>query len=211
MSDTAWITVVAGVNGAGKSSVVGELLREGGDYFNPDEETKRLLKSSASMTPGEANVRAWLTGKRGLEAAIERGSDFTFETTLGGNTIAELIHGALDAERQVAMVYVGLDRIERHLARVRSRVDAGGHDIPEAKIRQRYVDSVKNLLSLAPRLTELRVLDNSGEADPKTGLTPAPRTLLHAQNGRIISHALFEEIPEWAKPIFAVLTTTAAT
>lgn len=208
MSD-AWITVVAGVNGAGKSSIVGELLREGGDYFNPDEETTRLLRASPSMTPGEANVRAWLMGKQGLEAAIERGSDFTFETTLGGHTIAELIHRALDAERQVAMVYAGLDGVERHLGRVRSHVKAGGHDIPEAKIRQRYVDSMKNLVSLVPRLTELRVLDNSGEADPKTGLAPAPQTLLHAQNGRAISHVPLEEVPEWAKPIFAVLSTAA--
>lgn len=207
----SWITVVAGVNGAGKSSVVGEMLRDDGGYFNPDEETKRLLRASPSMGSGEANARAWLVGKNGLEAASIRGTDFTFETTLGGATIAELLHRALDEGRQVAMVYVGLDGVERHLARVRSRVAAGGHDIPEGKIRQRYVDSMKKVVSLAPRLTELRVFDNSVEADPKTGQAPAPRSLLHAQNGRIVAHVPFDEVPEWAKPIFAVLTATAPT
>lgn len=50
------ILVIAGVNGAGKSSVVGSNLREkGGNYFNPDEATQLLLNSNQSkrLTYGE--------------------------------------------------------------------------------------------------------------------------------------------------------------
>ena len=39
------ITVLAGVNGAGKSSVAGNYIRQtGGDYYNPDEATREILR-----------------------------------------------------------------------------------------------------------------------------------------------------------------------
>ena len=50
------ITVLAGTNGAGKSSIAGTRLREaGGAYFNPDEETRRILTANPGMALGEAN------------------------------------------------------------------------------------------------------------------------------------------------------------
>lgn len=209
MAERARITVIAGVNGAGKSSVVGEKLRQsGGDYFNPDEVTRRFLAAAKAKTQDEANARAWEEGKRRLEDAIREKSDFVFETTLGGSTITELLVRALDEGLEVALFYVGLEKVELHIERVHSRVQAGGHDIPEPKIRERYTSSIKNLLKLAPRLTELRVFDNSIQADPKTGKAPAPRELLHSEGGRITSHCELATCPDWAKPVLAVLLRT---
>ena len=65
---------------------------------------------------------------------------------------------------------MGLASTELHIARVRSRVARGGHDIPEEKIRERYARSLLNLILVLPKLTELRVYDNSHEADPHTGV-----------------------------------------
>ena len=60
MAERARISVLAGVNGAGKSSVAGEWIRAAGsEYFNPDEATQRLLAAWPSLTPAEANSRAW--------------------------------------------------------------------------------------------------------------------------------------------------------
>jgi predicted ABC-type ATPase len=206
MAERARLTVIAGVNGAGKSSVVGETLRQsGGEYFNPDEVTRKFLAASKSMTQDEANSRAWEEGRRRLEDAIREKADFVFETTLGGSTITELLVKALDEGLEVALFYVGLEKVEFHIERVRSRVQAGGHDIPESKIRERYTSSIKNLVKLAPRLTELRVFDNSTQADPKTGKAPAPRELLHSEGGRITSHCELESCPDWAKPVLALL------
>jgi predicted ABC-type ATPase len=209
MAESARITVIAGVNGAGKSSIVGERLRQsGGEYFNPDEVTRKFLAASKSMTQDEANSRAWDEGRSRLEDAIREKSDFVFETTLGGSTITELLVKALDEGLEVALFYVGLEKVELHLERVRSRVQAGGHDIPELKIRERYTSSIKNLVKLAPRLTELRVFDNSIQADPKTGKAPAPWELLHSEGGRITSHCELATCPDWAKPVLAVLLRT---
>lgn len=205
MTEIARITVIAGVNGAGKSSVVGELLRKaGGEYFNPDEVTQKMM-SKALLAANEANGRAWEEGRRRLEQAIERRTDYTFETTLGGTQITELLFRALDARIEVAMLYVGLQSVELHLDRVRSRVEAGGHDIPQSKIRQRYTSSMKNLVKLAPRLFELRVFDNSAEADPKAGQEPEPKELIYAKNGRLARICELELCPDWAKPVVAIL------
>jgi predicted ABC-type ATPase len=206
VAEKARITVVAGVNGAGKSSVAGERLRQaGGEYFNPDEATRRFLTASPSMDLAEANSRAWSEGRKRLEDAIRDRADFTFETTLGGATITRLLLEALDQGLEVAVFYVGLERVDQHLARIRSRVRAGGHDIPEAKVRERYTSSLQNLVKLAPRLTELRVFDNSAEADPKRGHRPEPRELLHWKMGRLLFRCELTSCPQWAKPLLAVL------
>jgi len=201
---TARIHVLAGVNGAGKSSVGGHFLRQlGGDYFNPDETAAQLVQEGSSVE--EANARAWNEGKKLLEAAIRERTNFTFETTLGGNTIARLLAQAADEGFDVRIWFVGLESIEKHMHRVRARVAAGGHDIPEEKIRERWNASRLNLVNLLPRLTELRVYDNSAERDPESGENPPPRLLLHWNRGRILAPPIaeLEQTPEWAKPILA--------
>lgn len=196
--------VLAGTNGAGKSSLGGAMFRESGaDYFNPDEAALRLRSANPGMTQEEANSAAWRQGKRLLERAIFERLDFAFETTLGGHTIAGLLRQALSEKIEVRIWYVGLATPELHIARVRSRVAAGGHDIPEAKIRERYEKSVLNLVDLMPKLTELRVFDNSEEGDPRRGLAPRPRLLLHMNHGKIVDSCDLAMTPKWAKPILA--------
>jgi predicted ABC-type ATPase len=92
---------------------------------------------------------------------------------------------------------------ELHMARVRSRVARGGHDIPEAKIRERYDRSRINLIELMPRLTELRVFDNSFEADPHAGRSPRPKLILHFAKGRIVEMVDLTATPRWAKALVA--------
>src|SRR2546427_11193813 len=137
------------------------LLESGAEYFNPDVAASRFLSTNPGMTQEEANSAAWHQGKRLLERAIAERLDFAFETTLGGHTISTLLHEALVAGIEVRMWFVGLSSPELHMARVRARGARGGHDIPEEKIRERYDRRRVNLIELMPRLTELRVFDNS--------------------------------------------------
>jgi len=198
------ITVIAGVNGAGKSSIVGATIRSlGGAYYNPDEAARALRESEPRLSPADANLRAWEAGRAGLERAIAQRGQFTFETTLGGATIAALLARALDAGLEVAVHFVGLDSPERHIARVRSSVARGGHDIPASTIRLRYQRSREHLIALVPRLTSLVVFDNSAEADPEEGHVPLPRRLLETAAGRLVSVAPASDIPKWARPIVA--------
>jgi predicted ABC-type ATPase len=198
------IYVLAGTNGAGKSSVGGAMFRaQGAGYFNPDEATNRILAANPGITLAEASSAAWGQGKRLLEHAIAERLDFSFETTLGGHTIAALLDAALLEGIEVRILYVGLRSAELHIARVRARVAKGGHDIPAAKIRDRYDRSRVNLIHLLPRVTELRLYDNSDEADPDAGAAPQPKLLLHMVRGRIVSWPNLKRTPGWAKPILA--------
>lgn len=200
----ARISVLAGTNGAGKSSIGGAMLRQrGADYFNPDEAARAIRERNSHLGVTEANAEAWLAGKRMLERAIAEGKDYVFETTLGGSTIAALLEKAARGGAEVCIWYVGLRSPELHLARVRARVARGGHDIPEDKIRQRFDGARRNLIRLLPLLTELRVYDNSAEADPASGATPMPTLVLHLANGRVLGPPDLTETPEWAKPIVA--------
>ena len=170
------ITVLAGPNGGGKSSIAGAMLRNaGGDYFNPDEVARRIREHDPPLSVPEANGLAWREGKRLLERAIDERKSFAFETTLGGSTMTELLDGAAAAGLEVRVWYVALSSAEMQLARVRARVARGGHDIPEADVRRRYTKSLENLVRLLPKLTELRMFDNSAPGDPAAGRTPRPQ------------------------------------
>ena len=178
-------------------------LQQGVEYFNPDEAALRIQSANPDIPQDEANAAAWNEGRRLLERAIAERLHFAFETTLGGHTITALLEAALSARMEVRIWYVGLAGVELHLARVRSRVARGGHDIPAARIRERYDNSRPNLIRLMPKLTELRVYDNSEEADPSGGSAPEPKLILHLLRGKVIETCNLSFAPEWAKPILA--------
>src|ERR1700741_3853813 len=159
--------VLAGINGAGKSSIGGAMIRaSGADYFNPDEAARDLIAAN----PGLDQVRANAAASQGFE---------------------------------VRVWYVGLASADLHIERVRNRVRAGGHDIPQSSIRRRWRHSRLNLVQLLPHLTELRVYDNSADADPAAGNAPRPVLVLHLDHGEIVGPPDLSSTPEWAKPIVA--------
>jgi predicted ABC-type ATPase len=201
--------VLAGTNGAGKSSIAGAMLRQAGaEYFNPDEAARLIQSANPGTSQEDANAAAWQQGKRLLERAIAERCDFAFETTLGGKTITGLLERALESGIEVRVWYVGLDTPERHIARVRARVARGGHDIPEARVRDRFDTSRLNLIRLLPRLTELVVYDNSAEADPWSGAAPEPLLVLRWARGKITEACALRLTPGWAKPILAAAMGT---
>ena len=198
------VYVIAGVNGAAKSSVAGETFRQSGaDYYNPDEAARLLLTANPTLTQTEANSAAWHEGVRLLKRAINEQLDFAFETTLGANTIPRLLKQAANAGIEIYVWYVGLESPELHIARVKSRVARGGHDISEEDIRRRYEHSRLNLIDLLPALRALRIFDNSSEADLAAGQTPKPKLVLSMERGKILEPKDLTHTPVWAKPIVA--------
>jgi predicted ABC-type ATPase len=196
----ARILVLAGVNGAGKSSLLGLMLQQdGATWFNPDAFTRQLVERGWPLQ--EANATAWQEGTRRLREAMENDRDFAFETTLGANTIPKLLREACQ-RHEVTIWFCGLDSIELHLQRVAERVIAGGHDIPEEKIRQRYDSSRINLIELLPHLTTLHVYDNSRPPDAEGQVEPL--LVLEVHRGHILcptGQEEFAQVPEWAKPV----------
>jgi len=201
-----FIFVLAGVNGAGKSSVGGGILRAHGlTWFNPDSFSRELMARTGS-SKDVADGDAWAYGKAQLEAAMTNGTSFAFETTLGGTTIARLL-GEAAATHDILMIFCGLASVQLHLDRVKLRVSQGGHDIPEEKIRKRWDSSRQNLIALLPRLAHPQMFDNSAEAAPGEDV-PFPVLVLEMKDGRVVHPgrgdvAALQATPDWAKPIVA--------
>jgi len=199
-----FILVLAGVNGAGKSSVGGAILAGHGlAWFNPDTYARELV-AQLGLGLAEANGRAWEHGRSRLEAAIANGANHAFETTLGGNTIPEMLAKA-SRSHDVVMLFCGLASAELHIRRVQLRVASGGHPIGEDKIRERWVTSRANLVKLLPRLSRLQVFDNSAEALPGREI-PDPVLVLEMSAGRMVlpdpqNVNALKRTPEWARPI----------
>ena len=162
------------------------------------------VRANPWISLAEANSAAWEEGRRLLEHHLAERASLAFETTLGGRTITALLERALSEGLEVRVWYVGLASPELHIARVRARVERGGHDIPQDTIRDRYNRSRLNLIRLLPNLTELRVYDNSQDADPFTTVAPKPTLVLHTACGAIVSTCDLRRAPEWAKPILAI-------
>ena len=196
--------VLAGVNGAGKSSIGGHLLAQQRlTWFNPDTFARELVAASG-CGQATANAHAWSESVRRLDEAIAGGHSHAFETTLGGHTVAERIAAAARTH-DVLMWFCGLVSPDLHVARVRARVAAGGHDIPEARIRERYPQALQNLIALMPRLAHLQVYDNSTEVDAGSPI-PDPMLVLEMQDGRLMWPAsddvdALRRTPDWAKPL----------
>lgn len=198
------LTILAGVNGAGKSSVGGQALRDSGAaYFNPDEHARRLRIKQPALPQEKANAISWAYGKAKLETAIATGTDFTFESTLGGKTITNLLIQAAQTTHQLEIWFVGLASVELHLKRVAQRVAKGGHPIPDSNIRKRWIGSHENIIRLIPFVTTLRVFDNSAEVP--VGGAPEPALLLSIEEGELAYPGpdQLHDMPAWAKPIIA--------
>jgi predicted ABC-type ATPase len=194
--------VLAGVNGGGKSSLGGRVLCEASlDWFNPDDWSRAL---QAAGRPRElADAEAWAEGQRRLRRAIEARQSFAFETTLGGRSVTATL---IEATRShdVLVWYIGLDSIERHLARVALRVRHGGHDIPAARIRERWLRSMANLVRLVPQVAAIEVFDNSAEVPEGEPLRP-PRRVARIEGGRLRwpPPEALDQVPRWAAPVVA--------
>lgn len=199
-----FLYVLAGVNGAGKSSVGGHVLREAGlDWFNPDT-FARGLRELSGLSQAEANGQAWQEGVNRIRDALDQRRNHAFETTLGGNSIAALLHEASHSH-DVLMWFCGLSSPEQHIARVQARVRSGGHPINEADIRRRWPLAQQNLVRLMPVLAQLQVYDNSADAAPGEAV-PDPQLLLQMEDGQVLYREPDDLVqlaatPAWATPL----------
>ncbi len=130
------LDLVVGPNGAGKSTFIALTLApllSGSSVVNADEIARqRWPDDPVSHAYDAARVAADTRAK-----LIELGRSFIAETVFSHPSKLDLIH---DAQRAGFTVVVHVLLIPENLAveRVRCRVQAGGHDVPEDKIRQRH-------------------------------------------------------------------------
>lgn len=150
--------IIAGVNGAGKSTMYS--TREELQSL-PRINTDEILKSFGDWRNTADLIRAGKIAVTRLNEYLEAGISFNQETTLCGKSIIRSIQKAKQSGYLIELYYVGLDNVEIAKERVAYRVAHGGHGIPEKDIEKRYEETFKNLKTILP-LCDLAVLyDNT--------------------------------------------------
>ena len=159
------LDLVVGPNGAGKSTFV-ELtlapLLPGSAFVNADEIAKqRWPDDPASHAYQAARVAAATRAK-----LIELGKSFIAESVFSHPSKLELIAAARTADYTIVL-HVLLISEELAVERVRHRVSAGGHGVPEDKIRERYQRLWALVAAAIARCDFSTVYDNSGLKGPR--------------------------------------------
>lgn len=159
------LDLVVGCNGAGKSTFV-ELtlspLLPGSPFVNADEIAKRRWPEDPAPHSYEAALVAAETRTR----LIELGESFIAETVFSHPSKLELIDDAQAAGYTVILHCILIPE-ELAVQRVRHRVQAGGHHVPEAKIRERYQRLWDLVSTAAMRVDSATFYDNSTVKGPR--------------------------------------------
>ena len=147
------LLVFAGPNGSGKTTVT-RALKTFGTYVNADD-----LKNEYGLTDIEAAQRAETL----RYSLLERNLDFSFETVLSTDRNLLLLQRAKSQGYEIQCVYVLTCDENINVARVRTRKMAGGHDVPEEKIRRRYHRALALLPHLLKVCDSLLIYDNTDQ------------------------------------------------
>lgn len=150
------VIVFAGPNGSGKSTLVKnfELIHTIRKYINADD-IKRVTYCT--------DLQAAKTAEKLREGAVSKNEDFAFETVLSTDRNLKLLQKAKKKGYFVRGFFILTTNVDINVARVRVRVMDGGHDVPEDKIRYRYVKSLAMVKKLVEVCDVLHIYDNTEE------------------------------------------------
>ncbi len=177
--------IVGGVNGVGKSSLVGSLKSRLNDFGTIIDVDKINLKFNGNRLEG---------GKYAVQLineCIDKGITFTQETTLSGVRTEKTIAKAKAKGYFVRLYYVGLDSAKESLLRIENRVKKGGHNIPREDVIKRFEHRFEDLNRILPYCDIAYFYDNFN----------GYREVANYKNGEIIT--LGSDTPKWIEDFLA--------
>ena len=157
------IVVLGGPNGAGKTTAARFLLPTtiGIEQFvNAD----LIAQGLSPLAPQTTAIQAGRLMLDRIHRLASRHESFAFETTLASRTFAPFLRDAQQKGYRISVIYIWLRSDDLAVARVKTRVERGGHNVPEADIRRRYIRGRKNFFQLyVPLSDRWDICDNSDE------------------------------------------------
>lgn len=182
------LVMLAGPNGAGKSTFYESHLEALGlPFLNADVLAREASMDAYTAADTIAAIR---------DQMIRRGEGFVTETVFSdpvGEKVRVLAE-AVDSGFDVTLIYIGITDAGLSGRRVKARVAAGGHDVPEEKLAARYERSLDNLERAISQLPRVRIYDNSSFVTPH-------RFLAEFRDGLMVQRTN-ELIPAWARRFF---------
>jgi predicted ABC-type ATPase len=153
------IYLIGGPNGAGKTTFARHFLPAVGirEFLNADS----IAAGLSPLDPPAAAIRAarlLLTRWREL---VQKGLNFGFESTLSGLTYAAMLRDAKSQGYQINLCYLHLTTVQHSIRRVRERVKKGGHNVPLADLKRRFLPSLRNFFQVYQPLADQAALYDS--------------------------------------------------
>ena len=184
--------LLAGPNGAGKSTLYRTRVEPAfaGPFINADIIQREELGDDS---PEAAYRGAEIAARRRTEI-LSKGGDFVTETVFSHPSKLDLVREARARGYTVWMMHVGVDSPDLSVARVAHRVEAGGHGVPETKIRERY-DRSAHLIREAVRLADTGLVYDNSVAGQN------PKLVLTFERGLLL--AVRPDPPAWIKQAYA--------
>ncbi len=156
--------VIAGANGAGKTTFAREYLPHVArvmHFVNAD-----LIAGGLSpLKPELAAIAAARVVLREIDRLVSERANFAFETTLSGLTYLRRMEAWKQAGYRIEIVYLRLDSVDLALRRIAARVLQGGHDVARRDVIRRFKRGWVNFESIYRPISESwAVYDNSGNS-----------------------------------------------
>ena len=152
-------TVIAGINGAGKTSLYRVLKgeRDLGMRINTDEIAASLGDPRDPITQFRASKQA----VRLMDRYISEKTSFHVETTFSGGATQRHLKIAKQNGFYSHLYFLGVDNVEVALDRVHRRMANGGHGIADSYIISKYNAMNGRLHILLPLFDEVHLYDNT--------------------------------------------------
>ena len=167
MSNKKHLYIIAGCNGAGKTTASFTILPEVLDckeFINADE----IAKGLSPFQPESVAMQAGRIMLARMEELLQKGETFAFETTLATKSYKQKIEWAQANDYEVTLLFFWLRNVTMAKERVAQRVAEGGHSIPSQTIERRYHNGITNLFVIYIDMVDIcYIFDNSeGERTP---------------------------------------------
>jgi len=148
-----------------------------GQYMNPDDIAKhigleKLLNESGIYTKGQITSDQQLKFASLAAQNITTGLrtdwmdsklSLTYESVMSHPSHIKYIRSAREHGFRTYLYYICTNSSFLNNSRVKQRKAAGGHDVPEHKVRTRYTKSLDNLYDMARECRRAYFFDNSGK------------------------------------------------
>ena len=158
--------IISGCNGSGKTTASYTVLPEMlgcSEFVNSDE----FAKSFSPFDPAAASISAGRFMLLKIRYLLMHERDFCIETTLATRSLMRTIEDAKASGYSVTLLFFWISSPELAIKRVRARVEAGGHSIPESVIRRRYEMGLKYFFNDYMPVSDHWMLIDNSNAEPR--------------------------------------------
>jgi predicted ABC-type ATPase len=176
MPKTPVLYVIAGCNGAGKTTFAKEFLPNEVKclrFLNADE----IARGLSPLKPEAAGVKAGRLLLNEIRDCLAKRQTFAIESTLSGKTYVRMFQQARELGYVIELHYLWLSKVGTAIRRVQERVKKGGHHVPAADIRRRFKRSLHHLVQDYLPLAD-RWAFYSNEAHPAKLLADSQRNAI---------------------------------